>query len=334
MRPSPRSGQCFPTFLMGLLAVGCGAGSPQPPARADKAQAVAPTVTAKKQIAKPNPWTSVPETETKREYLCLALSPDQDQLFVSLRHAFRQVLWNLKTGHLVWQRQASRTLHAAFSPNGKWLAVDEDGYSGPSTVFLLDRATGKTIRTFEGAEDFARVQFNGDTEITATTGYENARRLTWPIKGGPATSRHEDNASYPEPFPIKSNGVEVTRSADKKSLVITGPDSTQNEVLLTSGRAFQRAAFLGEAVVIAADTDRIYFIARGSRKLLLSLVPVIATDERESGKADVGWLAVSPEGFFDVVKNSKQGVPAKVTGLKLDRDRTWRALKSALASKH
>ncbi|MGI8924211.1 MAG: hypothetical protein ACR2HJ_09290 [Fimbriimonadales bacterium] len=171
-------------------------------------------------------------------------------------------------------------MHAAFAPNGKWIAVDEDGWSGPSDVYLLDRTSGETLRIYAGATDYAALSFSkGSAQLFGQSlafddKGEWTTRLTWPVRGGKPSVRRTRKATLPPgqgEFPVSSpdRRFEIRRDPSKMALYLVTRGSKR--LLCRSDKPYRLGAFVGKRLAAVADDQSVYVIWISDRRELARL---------------------------------------------------------------
>lgn len=122
---------------------------------------------------------------------CLAFSPDGHLLAAACGEPNapgQLILWDVKTHRprLVYREPAGIPA-VAFAPDGQALAI---GVFSP-VAKLLDTATGKVVRTFEGHKNHVRsLAFFPDGRTLATASYDRTIKL-WDVSTGKATATLE-----------------------------------------------------------------------------------------------------------------------------------------------
>jgi WD40 repeat protein len=109
-----------------------------------------------------------------------AISPDGKTLLTLSQYAVRA--WDLGTGKLLYQIRYELGDQAAFSPDGRWLAV-----TGKGVIHLRDPATGRELRRIPAAGEFPRqpdhFAFSADGRQLAAALHEGEILLFDPATG-------------------------------------------------------------------------------------------------------------------------------------------------------
>ena len=165
-----------------------------------------------------------------------------------------------------------RTIHlgtegiqdVAFSPNGKWVAAIEQGWSGPAPIYLIDRDSDSRFRRpklFGKCEIWAdswALEFSDDSKWlrAATFGYEpNNTRDRFDVKSLRKISSTKTDASFPGPSPTSPDGrMTLSRRSDKAILTVTS-GGREIELEAPGMTIHQEFGFLTNAVV-AGFTDK------------------------------------------------------------------------------
>lgn len=164
-----------------------------------------------------------------------------------------------------------RTIHlgtngiqdVAFSPDGKWVAAIEQGWSGPAPVYLINRDPDNGFRQpklygeFEIWTDSHALEFSDDSKSirAVTLGNEPNTIDTFDVKSLGKISSSKTDTPFPRPSPTSPNGqMALTRSSDKARLMVT---SGGREIALEAPGMIihQEHGFLTNDVV-AASTDK------------------------------------------------------------------------------
>jgi RNA polymerase sigma factor (sigma-70 family) len=109
-----------------------------------------------------------------------AISPDGKTLLTISQYAVRA--WNLGTGKLLYQIRYELGDQAAFSPDGKWLAM-----TGNGVIYLRDPATGRKLQRIPAAGELPRqpgpIAFSADGRRLAAALHEGEILLFDPATG-------------------------------------------------------------------------------------------------------------------------------------------------------
>lgn len=140
----------------------------------------------------------------------LVFSPDSRLL------ASAQTIWDVENQQVVHTLDAHAYFHAAFSPDGAWLAV-----SGTHPIKIWDVASGQAARTFEAQadDDSFNIAFSPDGKLLADSGHAGRIRL-WNVASGQVTRTLTHGNSTPNDI------HDIAFSPDGKWLASVGTDYT------------------------------------------------------------------------------------------------------------
>ena len=151
----------------------------------------------------------------------LAFSPDSRLL------ASAQTIWDVKSRKAIHTLDARDYFHAAFSPDGAWLAV-----SGMQPIKLWNVASRQVVRTFEAQADNVSfsIAFSPDGTMLADSGHGGRIRLWNVVSGQVARTLTHGNGTLKDVH-------DIAFSPDGKLLVSAGIDYTVRLWDVASGQA-------------------------------------------------------------------------------------------------
>ncbi len=122
--------------------------------------------------AKPQESKTASEEEDDFKITLAAVDPARGVILLGSTKPSRLFLFTISSDYTLTEELQlsvrdfdSFPQHAAFSPDGKWIAIDEDGGTGPSRCFVLDRRDLKPLLILNGASDYAELEFTPDSRF-------------------------------------------------------------------------------------------------------------------------------------------------------------------------
>jgi WD40 repeat protein len=210
-------------------------------------------------------------------------------------------IWNLSTGQLT-RPIVGYSLSVAFSPNGKLLAIGNDGDGdGNKTIKILNLSTGQIIHTLYGRYGgFKSVAFSPDGKILASGSWDGTIKI-WNTSTGQLIRTLSGDSINVSSVAFSPDGKTLASGGQDKTIKIWNT-STGQLVRTLSGHSDQvnSVAFSPDGKILASGsqdkTIKIWNLSTGQVVRTLSGVDrrIEGVDRRiEEG---VNSVAISPDG--------------------------------------
>ncbi len=249
-----------------------------------------------------------------------AISPDGKTLLTISQYAVRA--WNLGTGKLLYQIRYELGDQAAFSPDGKWLAM-----TGKGVIHLRDPATGRELQRLPAAGELPRqpahIAFSPDGRRLAAALHEGEILLFDPATGrqtGSLDARGTGQLSqvtalrfapdgrtllaigWDPKVRLSLCGWDLATQTPLKPAVLASPGSGSRVALSPDGRLLAGQSGRGRLTLLDAQTGQVRCILPGEQNrapydpIFSPDAKTLATTDYENGDATVSlWDTATGE---------------------------------------
>lgn len=299
----------------------------------------------------------------KNMYLGTVFSPDAKYVLLQNLEPeqYGENLWDISKGKVMgsfnnpWQSswpQISSSIHA-FSPDNRFLLAVT--FNGPSVIrgdnylmHLLDAATGKKLKTFEGQGHFGKIStatFSPDGRYVLSGGDDYTLKL-WDVSTGKLIKTFEghmgeigkvsfsldgryalsavtwgeirawDISTGEQVRIFEARGIGNTIALSPKNRYLLAPDSYNSVALwdFSTGKKIHRFE-IEDAVAVTFSPDGRYAISGNSSE-------TIKIWNVETGKeiavmnsfGDGEWVVITPEGYFNASPNAARHIKIQIGG--------------------